>query len=836
MVNFTVDQIRGIMEFPQHIRNMSVIAHVDHGKSTLTDSLIAKAGIIANKAAGDTCYTDTREDEKERGITIKSTGVSLYYEYTFKAGEKAVGHLINLIDSPGHVDFSSEVTAALRVTDGALVVVDCIEGVCVQTETVLRQAMQEKIRPVLMFNKVDRPIIELTTDGESMFQAFTRVIDQVNVVISTYDQPDMGDLLLYPNKGNVAFGAGKDCWAFTLTRFARIYAKKFNVDEEKMMERLWGDNFFDQEAKVWKKDSDSKSGGQLKRAFVAFIMDPIIRLTRATLDNNLEIMDKMLTALEVNITSEDRKLIGKPLLKCIFQKWINAADTIIEMMVMHLPSPVQAQRYRAAYLYEGPQDDACFNSIKNCDPKGALVMYVSKMVPTNDFARFFAFGRVFGGTIYGGQKVRILGPNYVNGKKDDMYEKNVQRTVLMMGRTVEPIESVPCGNTVGLVGVDQYLTKTGTITDNVDSHLIRSMKYSVSPVVRVAVQPKNGSDLPKLIEGLKKLAKSDPLVQVFTSESGEQIIAGCGELHVEICLHDLTEQFCTCEIVKSPPIVTYKETVTEEASQIVMSKSANKHNRIYCTGGPLGDDLSEAIEAGKVTPRDDPKIRGKVLTDEFNWDKDSTLKIWAFGPDQTGANILTDATKGVQYMNEIKDSMTSGFQIVTGGGVLCEEQMRGVRMSVVDSVLHTDAIHRGGGQLIPVARRVYYAAELASEPKLQEPIFKVEITAPSDVTGNIYGTLSQRRGIIDEEVPIPNTPLSIVKAFLPVSESFGFNELLRSQTAGKAFPNCVFSHWQVLTGDFKEPGSKIFECIKAIRIRKGLKEGIPALEEFHEKL
>lgn len=773
MVNFTVDQIRGIMDTPENIRNMSVIAHVDHGKSTLTDSLIAKAGIIASKAAGDTCYTDTREDEKERGITIKSTGVSLYYEYQKKGADKPIGHLINLIDSPGHVDFSSEVTAALRVTDGALVVVDCIEGVCVQTETVLRQAMAEKIKPVLMVNKVDRPIIELTTDGETMYQNFVRVIDQVNVVISIYEQPDMGDNLIYANKGNVAFGAGKDCWAFTLSRFARIYAQKFGVDEERMMDRLWGDNYFDPEAKVWKKEGESKSGQILKRAFVSFIMDPIIRLTRATLDANYETMDKMLTALNIVLSTEDRKLIGKPLLKNIFQKWINAADTIIEMMVDHLPSPKVAQKYRAAYLYEGPQDDAVFNSIKNCDPKGALAMYVSKMVPTNDFARFFAFGRVFGGTVYGGMKVRILGPNYVPGKKDDMFERAIQRTVLMMGRTVEPIPDVPCGNTVGLVGIDQYLTKTGTITDNVDSHLIRSMKYSVSPVVRIAVEPKNGSDLPKLIEGLKKLAKSDPLVVVTTSESGQQVIAGCGELHVEICLHDLTEQFCSVEIKKSPPIVTYKETVTEESSQIVMAKSANKHNRLYCTCQPLGEDLSEAIENGKVTPRDEVKARGKILSDEYGWEKEHTLKIWGFGPEQTGANVIVDITKGIQYMNEIKDSMTSGWQIVTGGGVLCEEQMRGVRMNVVDAVLHADAIHRGGGQLIPAARRVYYAAELAAAPKLQEPVFKAEITAPSDVTGSIYGVLSQRRGIIDEEVPIPNTPMSVVKAFLPVSESFG---------------------------------------------------------------
>ena len=247
------------MDNQDNIRNMSVIAHVDHGKSTLSDALVCKAGIISSKVAGDARYTDTREDEKERGITIKSTGVSMYYKYDINytgdaANEKE--YLINLIDSPGHVDFSSEVTAALRVTDRALVVVDTVEGVSVQTETVLRQAMQEKIRPVLMVNKIDRSILELKLDGEAMYQSFLRVIDMANVVISTYQSEDMGDIQVNPSQGNVAFGSGKDQWAFTLAKFSRIYSKKFGIPFEKMMQKFWGDNFFDPVSKKWKNDGE----------------------------------------------------------------------------------------------------------------------------------------------------------------------------------------------------------------------------------------------------------------------------------------------------------------------------------------------------------------------------------------------------------------------------------------------------------------------------------------------------------------------------------------------------------------------------------------------------
>jgi elongation factor 2 len=836
MVNFSIEQIRGIMDRPENIRNMSVIAHVDHGKSTLTDSLIAKAGIIAANKAGDARYTDTREDEKERGITIKSTGVSLYYEYdTLQTGQTSP-YLINLIDSPGHVDFSSEVTAALRVTDGALVVVDCVEGVCVQTETVLRQAMGEKIRPVLMVNKIDRSILELQLDGEAMYQNFVRVVDLVNVIISNYEQPDMGDLLVHPSKGNVAFGSGKECWAFTLTRFARMYASKFKIDQEKLMTKLWGDNYFDTDDKKWKTENTTDEGKQLKRAFVQFCMEPVIKLTRSIMEGNVEQMNKMLTAINLPITAEEKDLKGKALLKAIMAKWLSAADTLLEMMVLHLPSPKVAQRYRVTFLYEGPQDDACATGIRECDPKAPLMLYISKMVPTTDKGRFFAFGRVFSGTVFTGQKVRIMGPNYKPGKKEDLNVKSVQRTVLMMGRTVEYIPDVPCGNTVGLVGVDQYLVKTGTISDSEDAHNIRVMKYSVSPVVRVAVEPKNAQDLPKLIDGLNKLAKSDPLVLVAHEENGQHIIAGCGELHVEICLKDLQTEYANCEIKQSEPIVTYKETVSALSNQVCLSKSANKHNRLYCTAQPLEEGLPDLIEKGELGPKDDPKVRAKRLVEEFNWDKDDTQRIWGFGPENSGPNMLVDLTKGVQFMNEIKDSMESAFQWSTKEAAMSEENMRQVRVNIVDVALHTDAIHRGGGQLIPTARRVYYACELTAQPRLQEPVFLAEITAPLEAMGGVYQCLNQRRGIVVEEEPVQGTPLNQVKSYLPVAESFGFTAHLRSLTAGQAFPQCVFHHWAEVAGDPLDPTSKAHDLVLNIRKRKGLKEGLPDLANFIDKL
>jgi len=542
MVNFTVDEIRGLMDKKRNIRNMSVIAHVDHGKSTLTDSLVSKAGIIASAKAGETRFTDTRKDEQERCITIKSTAISMYFELLDKdmafitnidqREKEGNGFLINLIDSPGHVDFSSEVTAALRVTDGALVVVDCVSGVCVQTETVLRQAIAERIKPVLFMNKMDRALLELQLQQEDLFQTFQRIVENVNVIIATYndDGGPMGEVRVDPSRGSVGFGSGLHGWAFTLKQFSEMYAEKFKIDVNKLMGRLWGDTFFNSKTKKWAKQKDDDN----KRSFNMYILDPIYKVFDCIMNYKKEETATLLKKLNIELKFEDSDKDGKALLKVVMRTWLPAGEALLQMIAIHLPSPITAQKYRMELLYEGPHDDEAAIGVKTCDPNAPLMMYISKMVPTSDKGRFYAFGRVFSGKVATGLKARIMGPNYVPGKKEDLYEKAIQRTILMMGRYVEAIEDVPCGNICGLVGVDQFLVKTGTISTFKDAHNMRVMKFSVSPVVRVAVEPKNPADLPKLVEGLKRLAKSDPMVQCIIEESGEHIVAGAGELHLEI--------------------------------------------------------------------------------------------------------------------------------------------------------------------------------------------------------------------------------------------------------------------------------------------------------------
>ncbi|XP_015679952.1 elongation factor 2 [Protobothrops mucrosquamatus] len=814
MVNFTVDQIRAIMDKKSNIRNMSVIAHVDHGKSTLTDSLVCKAGIIASARAGETRFTDTRKDEQERCITIKST-----------------------LDLTGVVFLPPPPPT----------------GVCVQTETVLRQAIAERIKPVLMMNKMDRALLELQLEPDELYRTFQRIVENVNVIISTYGEGEtgpMGNIMIDPVIGTVGFGSGLHGWAFTLKQFAEMYVAKFAARGEKaqlstaerakkvedMMKKLWGDKYFDPATGKFSKSAAGPDGKKLPRTFCQLILDPIFKVFDAIMNFKKEETSKLIEKLDIKLDAEDREKEGKPLLKAVMRRWLPAGEALLQMITIHLPSPVTAQKYRCELLYEGPPDDEAAMGVKNCDPKAPLMMYISKMVPTSDKGRFYAFGRVFSGMVCTGQKVRIMGPNYTPGKKEDLYLKPIQRTILMMGRYVEPIEDVPCGNIVGLVGVDQFLVKTGTITTFEHAHNMRVMKFSVSPVVRVAVEAKNPADLPKLVEGLKRLAKSDPMVQCIIEESGEHIIAGAGELHLEICLKDLEEDHACIPIKKSDPVVSYRETVCEESNQLCLSKSPNKHNRLYMKARPFPDGLAEDIDKGDVSSRQELKQRARYLAEKYEWDVSEARKIWCFGPDGMGPNILVDITKGVQYLNEIKDSVVAGFQWATKEGVLCEENMRGVRFDIQDVTLHADAIHRGGGQIIPTARRVLYASALTAQPRLMEPIYLVEIQCPEQVVGGIYGVLNRKRGHVFEESQVAGTPMFVVKAYLPVNESFGFTADLRSNTGGQAFPQCVFDHWQILPGDPYDGNSRPFQVVAETRKRKGLKEGIPPLDNFLDKL
>jgi elongation factor 2 len=806
--------------------------------TTITDSLLNAAGMMSDDATGERRGTDTRDDEQARCITIKSTGISLYYEMdddNIPEGSKSNKFLINLIDSPGHVDFSSEVTAALRVTDGAMIILGAVKGICVQTVTVLKQALDEMIVPVCAINKIDRLILEKKLPAEDIYQQLYKHVRDLNDLIAKHNHK-MPELTVDPTKESVCFSCGKQGWGFSLRSFAKKWYKKLNLTIPELMDKLWGENFYNPKTKEW---AISKKKGSY-RSFNLFCLKPIIGMMMAVENDDKETVAKIIADLKIpkadleSKKGEEKR--EKKLMKTIMQKFLPHTEALLSMIVHHLPDPVTAQKYRVDNLYTGPKDDKFYEGIKNCDPNGPLVMYVSKLFPTHDLSRFYAYGRVFSGTISAGD-VYIQGPEFqVGNHKKDFFKGRVQSTEIMMGASGESIPDCPAGNIISLSGVDKWIAKSATITNELDCHNIKMMKFSVSPVVSVAVSPKNYSDIDKLSKGLRLLSKSDPLCKVtMDKNTGEIIISGAGELHLEICVQDLREFYTKgVELNVSDPVVPYRETITD-ISPICLAKSPNSHNRIYLRAQPINMDLCNDILDKKIGMNQEPKDRSRFLVENYDWDKVKAAKIWDISEIES-PNMILDDTKGVQYLHEIKDSLKSGFRHSIESGPLCDEPIFGVQFELQDVTLHADAIHRGMGQLLPPTRRAMFATLLTGKPRLLEPYYHIEITCPCDVSSKIYGFLTRKRGSIESEETDYASDETTITGFLPVAESIGFAGDLRGATGGKAFPQCTFSHWDIINSDPLEEGSVAYELVSKIRKRKDLSERPMPLEKYKDKL
>jgi len=845
MVKFTVEHMHKIMQKPEHIRNVAVIAHVDHGKTTLVDSLVHLAGLISESDAGKKLYMSRGDDEVKRSITIKSSSISLVFERNSpKKGNRPL--LINLVDSPGHVDFSSEVTAALRVSDGALVVVDCVSGVAIQTETVLQQAIAERIKPVLFLNKLDRVFLELEKTPEDAYQIFRNTIEQVNHRLTKYggDDPVFTDFEIRPERGMVGFGSGLHNWGFTLRDFARLHHKRFGLTKKKMMKRLWGNWCYHPILEKWVKHDPAMghyrkhdSNLTLERGFVQFVLRPLRTLITAIKVNAADIYDPMFETFGLQFKQADRNKNAKDFMKIVMRTWLHAGKALLDLIERHTPSPVEAQDYRCEILYSGPSEDPICDHIRRCDPDGPLMMYVSQMIATSrgKVTSFIAFGRVFSGTVRPGEPVRIYGPNYVHGKAIDFHEKPIQRVKVMMGRTEESIKEIPCGNMAGVIGIEMYLKNSGTITTCQDAHPFKTMKFNVAPVVQLALAPLKPNQQHDLKSAMDLLAKTDLTLKV-THIDGQHLIAGAGELHLQTCLKRLKDLMKKSNFVVSNPVVSYREGIesTPIDPDVLISKSANKHNRLYANAQPLSREFCEAVDSGVMNLDGPMKAVSRQLRDEFDFDASDSKRLYGFGFGDSASNVLVNQTSQVQYMKEVESMVAAEFQTVVSKGVLCEEPIRGMRVNLLDAKFHAVASHRNP-QIPRMVRRIVYATQLASSPVLYEPVFKVTLTMPTEEKGGAMKTIVSRRGEIDIMVE-GKGGLLIMDAYLPVAESFGFVETLRGETSGKAMADMTFSHWQRVSGNPMKPGTRAHDVVMEIRKRKGLKLELPKLSEFHDRL
>uniref|UniRef100_A0A7C3UCI7 Elongation factor 2 n=1 Tax=Geoglobus ahangari TaxID=113653 RepID=A0A7C3UCI7_9EURY len=719
-----IEKIKELMYRPEKIRNMGIVAHIDHGKTTLSDNLLAGAGMISEELAGRQLYLDFDPQEQERGITINAASVSMVHEY------KGEEYLINLIDTPGHVDFGGEVTRAMRAVDGVIVVVDAVEGVMPQTETVLRQALKENVKPVLFINKVDRLIRELEVTPEDMQKRFVRIISDVNKFIKLMKPDKYKEWMLDVTNGSVAFGSALYNWAVSVPAM-----KDTGIGFKEVYEYL---------------------------------------------------------------NSDDWRTLAKksPLYK-----------VVLDMVIRHLPSPIQAQKERIKTIWKGDINSEIGKVMINCDPKGPVALMVTKIV-ADPHAGEVAVGRLFSGTLKPGMELYII----------DRRAKNRAQTVgIFMGPRRVEVDEVPAGNIVAVVGLrDAVAGSTCSTVENMEP--FESMRHYSEPVVTMAIEAKNPRDLPKLIEVLRKLAKEDPTLQVtLNEETGEHLISGMGELHLEVKVEKIRRDF-GLEVKTSPPIVVFRETVMG-TSPVVEGKSPNKHNRFYIVVEPCPPTVIEKFKEGEVNMKMDKKDRRRIL-EEAGLPGEEAAGVQEYYE----GNIFVDVTKGIQYLHETMELILEGFREAVQAGPIAREPIYSVKVKLVDCKLHEDAVHRGPAQVIPAVRSAIFAAMLQAKPALLEPYQKIFITVPQDMLGNVTREIQGRRGQILEINTEGDMVIVVAKA--PVKEMFGFAGAIRSATSGKAI-------WSVEFAGFEPVPQTLFEqFVMEVRQRKGLKLEIPKPEDF----
>ncbi|KAK6475081.1 elongation factor-like GTPase 1 [Huso huso] len=1087
----SLEKIVALQKNTSNIRNICILAHVDHGKTTLADCLIASSGIFSSRLAGKLRYMDSREDEQIRGITMKSSAISLHFT------SDGSDYLINLIDSPGHVDFSSEVSTAVRLCDGAVVVVDAVEGVCPQTQAVLRQAWLENIHPVLIINKIDRLIVELKLTPQEIYTHLQKILEQVNAVTGSlftskvleeraekdadsqassdstsgeqvYDwsagleETDDSHLYFSPDQGNVVFASAIDGWGFSVQQFAQLYSKKMGIKAEVLLKTLWGDFYLNAKAKKIMKGAQSKGK---KPLFVQLVLENIWSLYEAVvIKRDKDKVEKMVHSLGLTIAARDfRHTDPKVLLSAICSQWLPVSHAVLTMVCTKLPSPLDISAERVEKLMcvgarrfdslpDKTQDlKRAFMECKS-DDSAPVIVFVSKMfavdsrtLPQNkqrpltqeeiaqrrelarqrhaeklvasqgpdnpeqavtgntseaaastgenrkgkptiftsnrntlccadplskqmetmtlkastpekeDKEHFVAFARVYSGVVRRGQRMFVLGPKYDPAvlpvgcsAADDLPSIphmaccTLEDLYLLMGRELEQLQEVPSGNVLGIGGLEEFVLKSATLSTSPACPPFTPLNFEATPIVRVAIEPKHPSDMPKLVRGMKLLNQADPCAEVLIQETGEHVLVTAGEVHLQRCLDDLRERFAKIEISASEPIIPFRETIIRPPKMDMVNEDMGKQHKVavihqvkeeqskYCEGFqvdsdglvtlttsnklatlgiramPLPEEVTwlledssdlirtmeqfnlnvkegrEALEISQKTLEAIQDLKQKLEThlQGRKW-RGAVNHIWTFGPRRYGPNILLNRVEGYQrpsvwqcldkhtaevgVYRDFDNSIVSGFQLATLSGPVCEEPLMGVCFIVEkwdmktpqhlaqthhqDSVeeettgdlqeqaeaeasnnyerppqgahaqvsLHSnstaahykrkndmaiaDCYGPFSGQLIAAMKDACRHAFQAKPQRLLAAMYTCEIMATAEVLGRVYGVLSRREGRVLQEEMKEGTGMFIIKAVLPVAESFGFADEIRKRTSGLASPQLVFSHWEVISSD-----------------------------------
>jgi len=692
--------------------------------TALTDNLLAAAGMMAEKLAGELeggMMTWQHSDEQERLLTVDSANVSMVHEFDKKE------YLINLIDTPGHIDFSGNVTRAMRAIDGTIVLVCAVEGIMPQTETVIKQALRERVKPVLFINKTDRLITELKLDADGMQKKFVKIINDFNLLIEQIAEKEYKQKWkVNVNDGSVAFGSARDNWAMSIP-----FMKKKGVSFKDIID-------------IYKKEKDER------------------------------------------------------------EKWVweNAPvhEVLLDMVIKHLPSPVEAQKYRIPKIWHGDIETEFGKGLLNCNPKAEPAFVITRIVIDPRSGKEIGAGRLFSGTLKPGMEV------YLNLKKK---KEKIQQLLVYNGIKPEQVDEVPAGNVCAISGI---VSEAGETITTKPEDAFENIKHIFEPVITKSISVPKPQDLPKLIEVLKKVAKEDPSLKIdINEETGENLMSGMGELHLEIIENRIkTEK--GVEVKTSEPIVVYRETVMKKG-KIGEGKSPNKHNLFFIEVEPLEEEVYKAIRNGEI-------FEGRrKKKDEVLWKKLAELGI----PNDEARQyrdiykdcVFLDKTKGEVHIGEVIDMIMDGFEQVVDAGPLSREPCMKLKVSLVDIKLHEDAIHRGPAQVYPAVRDAMRMSINSATPVLFEPIQTLLVEAPLEYMGDLTSLFQGKRGQI---LDIKQQAHMEIKVKMPVAEMIGLASDLRSCTEGRG-------NFSMIDQEFERvPPNIQRDVVKKIRDRKGLAE------------
>ena len=799
--NYSMEFQADLMDNANLVRNVALVGHLHHGKTSFVDCLMEQTHPdIVTSSEKPSRYTDTLFTEQERGVSIKAMPVSLVCPNV-----KGKSFLMNVFDTPGHVNFCDEVSAAMRLADGVVVFIDAAEGVMLNTERVIKQAVQERLAVTICINKIDRLILELKLPPQDAFYKLRHIVEECNGLLSLYSDTDT-HTKLSPVEGNVCFASSQYGVCFSLLSFSQLYADTYGgINPAQFAARLWGDVYYNSKTR---KFSSKAPHGSAQRSFVEFILEPLYKIFGQIVGEVDTCLPMLCDQLGIRLTKEETKLNVRPLLRIVCSRFLGSFTGFVSMCEQHVPSPVDNAKQKVSQIYSGTSETERYEDMVLCDQDGRLMVHTTKQYPSEDTTCFHVLGRVMSGTIHAGQEIRLLGENYTVFDEEDSRDVRVGRLWIYQARYKVEVNRVPAGNWVMMEGIDQSIVKTSTITDlqgKEELYIFRPLKFSTQSVIKIAVEPVNPSELPKMLDGLRKVNKSYPLLSTRVEESGEHVVLGTGELYLDCVMHDLRKLYSEIEIKVADPVVSFCETVVETSSLKCFAETPNKKNKMTMIAEPLEKGLAEDIENEVVSINWNKKRLGEFFQTKYDWDLLAARSIWAFGPDSTGPNILVDDTlpsevdKGL--LGSVKESIVQGFQWATREGPLCEEPIRNTKFKILDAVIASEPIHRGGGQIIPTSRRVGYSAFLMATPRLMEPYLFVEVSAPADCVSAVYTVLARRRGHVTQDAPVPGSPLYTIKAFIPAIDSFGFETDLRTHTQGQAFCLSVFHHWQIVPGD-----------------------------------